>query len=166
MGASLRFWVNSQPNSSPHPKALQIDNHQGGLFENSRGWIFFIISNFSRFSKISFTAINKLLPELERFLRITLTNEQLSDRANTQREEFLAKLEALNKPPRLPPRPPVNHAGFSATTDYLTKQREISWMQNDPKRSTTPPGAPYRSRRRQPSDDNGAIVSSNLIYAL
>ncbi|XP_065060858.1 uncharacterized protein LOC135688079 isoform X2 [Rhopilema esculentum] len=120
--------------------------------------------------------INKLLPELERFLRITLTNEQLSDKANTQREEFLAKLEALNKPPRLPPRPPVNHAGFSATTDYLSKQREISWMQNDPKRSATPPGAPYRSRRRQPSDDIGAIAAnfhdgsstsedSNLLYA-
>lgn len=52
-----------------------------------------------------FAAITQSLPGLEFFLKDVLANETLSAEADKQRQEFVKKLEILQQPPLLPPRP-------------------------------------------------------------
>ena len=123
-------------------------------------------------SLVYLSAINKLLPELECFLRETLAGEPLSDNANTQREQFLSKLEGLIKPPQLPPRgakkvstatitgdEPAGtqtsnsqsaFADLHPSRDFISKQREISWRQKESEVGSGPPAnpAPYASKKR------------------
>ena len=102
-------------------------------------------------------AIYKFLPELERFLRETLAKEPLSEEANAKREEFLGKLENLNKPPELPPRgstkPVPASSGYARGSGpspqqplNIPEQRAISWRMTPSPYPLTP--APYASKKR------------------
>ena len=126
--------------------------------------IFDLSNSFS-----SFSAINKLLPELEKFLRDTLAAEQLTEAADTQRQEFLAKLGDLNTPPQLPPRgekkklsvassiDETRFADLHKSRDFISRQREISWIHKETGPAPAAGAAPYQSKRRLPAEEQEAV---------
>ncbi len=126
-------------------------------------------------------AINKLLPEIETFLREALATESLTEPTNQRREQLLSRLEGLAKPPQLPPRggggvkrisasyigdefinkPPTVTAlaDLHSTRDFISKQREISWRQKEsdvPSASQVVP-APYASKKRNQMSESEQV---------
>ena len=108
-------------------------------------------------------AIYQILPELEKFLRVTLAKEQLSEEANTIREEFIGKLETLIKPPVLPPRSKTVSAspGPSNQPVNIPEQRALSWRMTPGTNLGT--SAPYQSKKRH-NGEGSIAVSTSFIY--